>query len=103
MGDRYRCRRSGPSVRSPIAVGRIDQILSIVGLATEIYLSPRTAEHHVSHILTELEASTRRDGGPGGEAGSSVAELAAPAAVYDLVAGHGAGALQQPGPPTAGS
>ena len=59
--------RTGPKGRAPLS-RREDQVLSLLGLglsneelAARLFISPRTAEHHVSSILSKLDLKSRAE------------------------------------------
>ena len=59
--------RTGPKGRVPLS-RREDQVLSLLGLglsneelAARLFISPRTAEHHVSSILSKLDLRSRAE------------------------------------------
>ena len=59
--------RTGPKGRAPLS-RREDQVLGLLGLglsneelAARLFISPRTAEHHVSSILAKLDLKSRAE------------------------------------------
>lgn len=63
---RAKAARNGPLAggltdRQTEVLQLLDEGLSNVEIANQLFVSPRTAEHHVSAILTKLNASTRQE------------------------------------------
>jgi DNA-binding NarL/FixJ family response regulator len=52
---------AGLTARQAEVLQLLDEGLSNIKIADRLFVSPRTIEHHVSAVLTKLDASTREE------------------------------------------
>ena len=60
-GRKTRGHAAGLTARQSEVLELLDEGLSNIEIADRLFLSPRTAEHHVAAVLTKLDSSTRDD------------------------------------------
>jgi DNA-binding CsgD family transcriptional regulator len=58
-GQKTRDHAAGLTARQAEVLGLLDEGLSNLEIADQLFVSPRTVEHHVSAVMSKLNASTR--------------------------------------------